>query len=88
MTGVLETANSVFKRFRNTYMSETVSNDLELSQKGMLKPLIESLRSLNKQLNTHDCAQLEEVCWCVRLVFRIFYSLNVFGITEVRFFPF
>ena len=81
--GVLETANSVFKRFRNTYMSSQVSHDLEVSQKGMLKPLLNTLRYMNLQLATTDKHQLESVCCCVRLIFRIFYSLNIFGITEV-----
>lgn len=65
-------------------MSPQVSNDLEVSQKGMLKPLLGVLHFLDTQLTTTVKQQLEEVCSCVRLVFRIFYSLNVFGITEVR----
>lgn len=64
-------------------MSTQVSNDLEVSQRGMLKPLLSALRFLNTQLTTSNKQQLEGVCSCVRLIFRIFYSLNAFGITEV-----
>eukprot|EP00210_Caulerpa_lentillifera_P007259 g6945.t1 len=83
VTGVLETGNSVFKRFRNRFMNSQVSTDLEISQRGILKPLLQVLRFLNSQLTVSSKVQMEEVCECVRLVFRIFYSLNVFGLTEI-----
>ena len=64
-------------------MCAQVSNDLEVSQKGMLKPLLAVLHFLDTQLTTTVRQQLEEILSCVRLIFRIFYSLNTFGITEV-----
>lgn len=64
-------------------MNSQVSTDLEISQRGILKPLLQVLRFLNSQLTVSSKTHLESVCECVRLVFRIFYSLNVFGLTEI-----
>ena len=41
--GVLETANSIFKRFRNAFMSPSVNEDLSHSQQ-VVKPLLSTLQ--------------------------------------------
>ncbi len=41
--GVLETANSIFKRFRNAFMSQSVNEDLSHSQQ-FVKPLLATLQ--------------------------------------------
>lgn len=43
MQGVLETANSIFKRFRNAFMSQSVNEDLSHSQQ-FVKPLLVTLQ--------------------------------------------
>lgn len=43
MQGVLETANSIFKRFRNAFMSQSVNEDLSHSQQ-FVKPLLSTLQ--------------------------------------------
>ena len=42
--GVLETANSIFKRFRNAFMSQSVNEDLTHSQQ-FVKPLLATLQA-------------------------------------------
>lgn len=41
--GVLETANSIFKRFRNAFMSQSVNEDLKHSQQ-FVEPLLATLQ--------------------------------------------
>ena len=41
--GVLETANSIFKRFRNAFMSQSVNEDLKHSQQ-FVEPLLTTLQ--------------------------------------------
>ena len=41
--GVLETANSIFKRFRNAFMSQSVNEDLAHSQQ-FVQPLLSTLQ--------------------------------------------
>ena len=43
MQGVLETANSIFKRFRNAFMSQSVNEDLKHSQQ-FVEPLLTTLQ--------------------------------------------
>ncbi|CAD7697690.1 unnamed protein product [Ostreobium quekettii] len=82
--GVLATANSVFKRFRGVYMTDAVSQDLELSQKFFLKPLLAIMKDLAPQAKLYQQTPdaLKVVMSCIRLCCRIFYSLNTLGLTE------
>lgn len=83
--GALQTTNSAFKRFRNTYMSENISNELGMAQRELLKPLFDVLKRLMEFLNSEESTKemIETVVKCIKLVCRIFYSLNIFGLTEV-----
>ena len=47
--GVLETANSIFKRYRDQYMTAQLSQELELCE-NFVQPLLDALTSVVKQL--------------------------------------
>ncbi|KAK9829548.1 hypothetical protein WJX72_006417 [[Myrmecia] bisecta] len=81
--GVLETANSIYKRYRNVFMTDEVSRELEYSQQ-LVAPLLQVLKSLSAkvQANGADAGQLRVLLSSVRLVCRIFFSLNSPGLTE------
>ena len=84
--GVLQTANSIYKRYRNQFMTDKLSKDLEYSQ-GFVRPLLDLLMQLAGQVAAAaaDVAQLRVLLSSARLVCRIFYSLNSPGLTEVYF---
>lgn len=41
VVGVLQTANSIFKRFRTAYMNSQVSDELKYCQDSFTKPMLE-----------------------------------------------
>ena len=43
VSGVLETANSIYKRYRNAFMSEALSRELAYSQQ-LVEPLLACLK--------------------------------------------
>lgn len=86
--GVLETANAVFKRYRNQFMSSQLSEELAFSQQ-FVTPLLETLTALVKQITSPaqgaeaDIPLLKRRVLSARLACRIFYSLNSPGLTQV-----
>mmetsp|Transcript_40918 Transcript_40918/g.105829 ORF Transcript_40918/g.105829 Transcript_40918/m.105829 type:complete len:971 (-) Transcript_40918:235-3147(-) len=84
VSGVLETANSVFKRFRNAFMSPELSRELDYSQREFSGTALEMLKAVRGQMGAvmADGAALRPLLLCARLVCRIFFSLNALGLSE------
>jgi len=84
VSGVLETANSVFKRFRNAFMSNSLSRELDYAQKQFSRPALAMLQQIRAQAAAAagDAAALRPLLRCARLVCRIFFSLNSLGLSE------
>ena len=84
--GVLETANSIFKRYRDQYMSPALSRELELCEH-FVQPLLDALTSVVQQLGAAeqgDGAAVRQLLLTARLALRIFFSMNSPGLTPVR----
>jgi exportin-2 (importin alpha re-exporter) len=87
--GVMLTANSIFKRFRNADMSDSdsengVLRELDYCLKGFQEPLLRTFVSLGALLPTleHDTQQLTMLLETIRLSCRVFFSLNSVDIPE------
>ena len=82
--GVMLTANSIFKRFRNVAKSDALYSDLILCLKGFQEPLTEMYVKMHTAVE--GCAgvkdQLIVIMETLRLMTRIFYSLNWQDIPE------
>ena len=85
MNGVLETLNSIYKRYRNQLgLSGKLNEELTYSQQ-LIVPLWEALKSLSAALQSTsgDTPRTKQTLSNIRLVCRIFYSLNSPGLTQV-----
>lgn len=75
------------RRYRNQFMTDALSKELEYCQ-ALVNPLLAALQSLTAQVTAAAAAgQLEALrllLGSVRLVCRVFFSLNSPGLTEVR----
>ena len=87
INGVLETLNSIYKRYRSQFMSGKLNEELSYSQQ-LIVPLWETLKGLSTGLqgSSADIAQTKQILSSIRLVCRIFYSLNSPGLTQVGIF--
>ncbi|KAF5835999.1 cellular apoptosis susceptibility/chromosome segregation 1-like protein [Dunaliella salina] len=84
ISGVLATANSIFKRYRNQYSSDAMVQELAGSQEVFAPALLKTQMMLSAQLpQTVDPTALRTLLSSVRLVFRIFFSLNAPGLTPL-----
>lgn len=81
--GVLETLNSIYKRYRSQFMTGKLNDELKYSQQ-LIVPLWETLKGLSLQLqsNSADLSRTKQTLSSIRLVCRIFYSLNSPGLTQ------
>jgi len=85
INGVLETLNSIYKRYRSQFMTGKLNEELKYSQQ-LIVPLWETLKGLSLQLqsNSADLTRTKQILSSIRLVCRIFYSLNSPGLTQVN----
>eukprot|EP00887_Chlorella_sp_A99_P002133 scaffold21.g2133.t1 len=81
--GVLSTADSIYQRYRNQFMTPELSSELEYSQQ-LVKPLLAALQATSRRVAeaTGDAAALHLLLSNVQLIASIFYSLNSPGLTE------
>lgn len=84
VNGVLETLNSIYKRYRSQFMTGKLNEELKYSQQ-LIVPLWEMLKTLSTELqsNSADVTRTRQILSSIRLVCRIFYSLNSPGLTQV-----
>ena len=88
INGVLETLNSIYKRYRSQFMTGKLNEELKYSQQ-LIVPLWEILKTLSTELqgNSADVTRTRQILSSIRLVCRIFYSLNSPGLTQVAILP-
>lgn len=84
--GVLKTANSVCKRFRGAYDSDEIRKPLKAILDSFQKPLLELFQIVAQQIDLDAVkaneAELLSRLEALRLMTRIFYSLNWITIPE------
>jgi len=87
--GALTSANSIFKRFRHgEILAGDLNDELRLCQESFGGPLLEISRAVTAQVESDpnpSKATLEYPLRCARLAFRIWFSLNYFGLSELEF---
>jgi len=84
INGVLATANSIFKRYRNQYASDAMVHELEGSQNTFAVPLMETLKKLSALVpQTQDTPTVSLLLSSIRYANRIFFSLNAPGLTPL-----
>lgn len=78
INGILQTANSIYKRFRYEYRSNELFIDLKYCLDGFSAPLLEIFQKTGLIIaaNPEAPAVLNPTFECQRLCCRIFYSLN------------
>jgi exportin-2 (importin alpha re-exporter) len=82
--GVMLTANSLMKRFRNTHQSDELFEELLYCLKSFQEPLTHILLSVNNLLTQYqqNPQEIQIILEILRLDIRIFYSLNWQDIPE------
>ncbi|GLJ21568.1 hypothetical protein SUGI_0400040 [Cryptomeria japonica] len=78
INGVLQTANSIFKKFRYQYKSNDLYVDLKYCLDGFAAPLLDIFLRTGQLIvsNSQNGAVLGQLFECQRLCCRIFFSLN------------
>eukprot|EP00894_Picocystis_sp_ML_P003591 jgi/Pico_ML_1/54108/g4531.t1 len=83
--GALHTANSIFRRYRRKMeMDQEEANELKYVLDTFAVPLTELMTVTTASIQqTNDVAALKQMLSCVRLICRMFYSLNYHVLPEV-----
>lgn len=84
LMGVLKTANSIFKRFRYVQRSDELYTVILYTLQGIQAPLLALFKTLGQAVDAtpNDAMQLKTRFDALRLVCRIFYSLNYQDLPE------
>jgi exportin-2 (importin alpha re-exporter) len=82
--GVLMTANTIFKRFRNVFKSDSLFRELKHCLEAFQEPLLQFFQQTGSLLRTPGLQKQEllHVMSALRTMCRIFYSLNWQDIPE------
>ncbi|CAK9858088.1 unnamed protein product [Sphagnum jensenii] len=85
INGILQTSNSIFKRFRYQYKSNELFTDLKYCLDGFAAPLLEIFLKTGQVIaaNSENLSVLKPALECQRLSCCIFYSLNFQELPEV-----
>jgi exportin-2 (importin alpha re-exporter) len=85
VVGVLTTANTIFKRYRQAYKSDALYKELKYVLDTFVAPLLSLLREVSAGItaNAGNPELLHSLFACLRLICRIFYSLNSQELPEV-----
>ena len=84
--GVLTTANAIFKRYRGAVKSQELYRELKYVLDTFTKPLLELTLEVSAALEAGVHGNVEhtrQLLQCMRLICRIFYSLNSQELPEV-----
>lgn len=84
INGVLQTANSIFKRFRFQFKSDELFGELKYVLNLFCEPLLEFVQRMGQLIaaSAKDASALRALFPCLRLACRIFYSLNFQDLPE------
>jgi exportin-2 (importin alpha re-exporter) len=82
--GVLKTANSIFKRFRYVDRSDELYSVILFTLKGLQAPLLQLFKSTGQAAEAlaNDPVQLKKRFEALRLMCRVFFSLNYQDLPE------
>ena len=87
VAGVLTTANTIFKKYRQAYKSDALYKELKYALDGFAKPMLalttEATTALAAATSANDTTACVILLTCLRLVCRIFFSLNSQELPEV-----
>eukprot|EP00850_Spirogloea_muscicola_P008170 SM000043S15798 [mRNA] locus=s43:232850:238627:+ [translate_table: standard] len=85
IVGVLRTANSIFKRFRDQYKTNELLLELKYVLDIFVQPLLELFKRTGQLISStqSDLPALKPLLESARLICRIFYSLNFVDLPEV-----
>ena len=85
VVGVLTTANTIFKRYRQAYKSDELYKELKYVLDTFAGPLLELLKEVSAAIdaNAANLELLVNLFKCLRLICRIFFSLNSQELPEV-----
>ena len=87
VAGVLTTANTIFKKYRQAYKSDALYKELKYALDGFAKPVLalttEAVTALAAATSANDTAACVTLLSCLRLACRIFFSLNSQELPEV-----
>lgn len=86
INGVLQTANSIFKRYRDQYRSNALVSELAATQDEFAPVCLKTTKELVAMLPAAaagDMDRLRALLAALRLCCRIFYSLNAPGLTPL-----
>lgn len=78
INGVLQTAHSLFKRYRYEFKSQNLWEEIKLVLERMAKPLTDLLLATMNLTKVHECNEqaLKVIYGSLVLVCKVFYSLN------------
>lgn len=84
IVGVMSTANSIMKRFRNAQKSDELYSEIAYCLQHFAVPLLESYKTNSERIASlaNDKVQLETAFRAQRLMTRIYFSLNWQDIPE------
>jgi exportin-2 (importin alpha re-exporter) len=84
LIGVLKTANSIFKRFRYVQRSDQLYEVILYTLQGIQAPLLTTFKALGQAVDAtpNDCDALTKHLEALRLISRIFFSLNYQDLPE------
>jgi|Transcript_930 exportin-2 (importin alpha re-exporter) len=85
VAGVLRTANTIFKRYRGATKTEELYKELKYVLDTFTAPLLGLTQEISAALDASgaDAAQAAPLLQCLRLICRIFFSLNSQELPEV-----
>ena len=85
VVGVLTTANTIFKRYRQAYKSDELYKELKYVLDTFAGPLLVLLKEASAAIdsNAGNLELLVNLFKCLRLICRVFYSLNSQELPEV-----
>ena len=85
VVGVLTTANTIFKRYRQAYKSDELYKELKYVLDTFAGPLLVLLKEVSAAIdsNAGNLELLVNLFKCLRLICRVFYSLNSQELPEV-----
>lgn len=87
VAGVLTTANTIFKKYRQAYKSDELYKELKYALDGFARPVLalttEAATALAAATSANDTAACVTLLTVLRLACRIFFSLNSQELPEV-----
>lgn len=84
INGVLQTAHSLFKRYRHEFKSQELWTEIKFVLERFAEPLTNLFEAIMEQANRcgNDMAKLKDILSSILLICKVFYSLNFQDLPE------